>query len=75
MGYDGRMGKRRNNKAAGARGGYGSLREKLRVDEKARSGGTSGTGGAGAPADQAFSAANFFMKSIRCSTPSTGIAL
>ena len=48
MGYDGRMGKRRNNKAAGARGGYGSLRDMLREDEKARGGGASGTGGAGA---------------------------
>lgn len=48
MGYDERMGKRRNNKAAGARGGYGSLRDMLREDEKARGRGSSGAGGAGA---------------------------
>lgn len=48
MGYDERMGKRRNNKAAGARGGYGSLRDMLREDEKARGRGASGAGGAGA---------------------------
>lgn len=42
------MGKRRNNKAASARGGYGSLRDMLREDEKARGKGASGKGGKGA---------------------------
>ena len=42
------MGKRRNNKAASTRGGYGSLRDMLREDEKARGKGVSGKGGKGA---------------------------
>lgn len=42
MGYDGPMGKRRNNKSAGARGGYGSLRDMLREDEGTRGKGASG---------------------------------
>ena len=47
MGYDGPMGKRRNNKSVGARGGYGSLRDMLREDEGARGEGTSAKGGSG----------------------------
>lgn len=47
MGYDGPMGKRRNNKSAGARGGYGSLRDMLREDEGTRGGGASAKGGSG----------------------------
>ncbi len=39
------MGKRRNNKPAGTRGGYGSLRDMLREDEGARGKGASGKGG------------------------------
>lgn len=47
MGYDGPMGKRRNNKSAGARGGYGSLRDMLREDEGTRGEGASAKGGSG----------------------------
>ena len=39
------MGKRRNNKPAGTRGGYGSLRDMLREDEGACGKGASGKGG------------------------------
>lgn len=42
------MGKRRNSKVASARGGYRSLRDMLREDEKARGTGASGKGGKGA---------------------------
>lgn len=41
------MGKRRNNKSAGARGGYGSLRDMLREDEGTRGEGASAKGGSG----------------------------
>lgn len=47
MGYDGPMGKRRNNKSAGARGGYGSLRDMLREDEVTRGEGASAKGASG----------------------------
>ena len=47
MGYDGLMGKRRNNKSAGARGGYGSLRDMLREDEGTRGEGASAKGASG----------------------------
>lgn len=41
------MGKRRNNKSAGARGGYGSLRDMLREDEGTRGEGASAKGASG----------------------------